>query len=287
MKSSELALDPVDAMKKHAKGGSFVFCKNVEHAYDVCAKLNLNEISSSVIEANTDSKIREDELGRFKSQLLDALVNVYTLTEGVDVPNAQTCVIARSVGHPSTYLQMAGRVLRPWAGKSEAILIDLSGASLLHGLPTEDRNYSLCGKPIGRKSEASIRVCLGCGYTYVSAAGPCPSCGLVMQQPKVTVKIYNSELREVYAGIDTPCTAKHQELDRLVEMVEGKNWSLSWALKKFRALFFESAPVWRIPLDARKRWFDEMVEYGNKNGHRRGYPFARYRSEFGCWPEWR
>lgn len=287
MNSSELALDPVEAMKKHAKGGSFVFCKNVEHAYEVSIKLNSNEISSAVIEANTAPGIRESELSRFRSQWLDALVNVYTLTEGVDVPNAQTCVIARSVGHPSTYLQMAGRVLRPATGKHEAILIDLSGASLLHGLPTEDRNYSLCGKPIGRKSEAGIRVCMGCGYTYVSVPGPCPNCGFVMQQPKVAVKIYNSELREVYAGIDTPSTAKNHELDRLVDLVEGKGWNLSWALKKFRELFFEAAPVWRIPLDARKRWFDEMVEYGNKKGHKRGYPFARYHSEFGCWPEWR
>ncbi len=287
MKSCELALDPLEAMKKHARGGSFVFCKDVEHAYDVALKLNLNNISSAVIEANTPADIRKADLARFSDMWLDALVNVYTLTEGVDVPAAETCVIARSVGHPSTYLQMAGRVLRPAPGKTEAVLIDLSGASLLHGLPTEDRNYSLCGKPIGRKSDVGVRVCMGCGYTYLSVPGPCPSCGFVMKQKKKEVKIYDSELREVYAGIDTPTASKGKELQRLVRLVESKNWNLSWALKKYKELFFESAPVWRIPVESRIRWFDEMVSYARKNGHKKGYPYARYYAQFGCWPEWR
>lgn len=287
MESCELALDPLDAMKKHARGGSFVFCKDVDHAYEVAIKLNENDISSAVIEANTPSDVRASELSRFKESWLDALVNVYTLTEGVDVPAAETCVIARSVGHPSTYLQMAGRVLRPAPGKEEAVLIDLSGASLLHGLPTEDRNYSLCGKPIGRKSDAGVRVCLSCGYTYLATPGACPNCGFVMQQKKKQVKIYNSELREVYAGIDTPAAAKGKELERLIALVEAKGWNLSWALKKYKEIFFESAPVWRIPMDARMRWFNEMVQYARTKGHKKGYPFARYYAQFKCWPEWR
>jgi hypothetical protein len=41
---------------------------------------------------------------------------------------------------------MVGRVLRPAPGKTGALLIDLPGVCRRHGLPTDERKYSLDGK---------------------------------------------------------------------------------------------------------------------------------------------
>jgi hypothetical protein len=287
MGSNELALDPVEAIKRHAKGQMFVFCKNIDHAYEVAIGLNDNQISAAVIEHNTPPQIRADEISRFRRNYLDALCNVFTLVEGVDCPEAKTAVICRPITFPGTYIQMVGRVLRAGdKGKTEAILIDLSGASLLHGLPTEDREYSLCGKPIGRKSEQGVRVCMSCGYTYLSVPGPCPNCGFVMAEPKEKIKVYSSALREVYEGVDTPTTAKVEELQRLLNIIDSKGWGLSWALKQYKNLFMEKAPVWRIPLETRKKWYHELGLEGKKRGYKSTYPTARYHGELGCWPEW-
>jgi hypothetical protein len=284
---ADLALDPVQAIQKHGGGSAFVFTRDVNHASDVAIQLNQANISAAVICHDTPADVRAEEISRFRRGWLDALVNVYTLTEGVDIPDAKTCVLARSVSHPSTYLQMVGRIMRCAPGKKEGILIDLTGASLMHGLPTEDRDYSLCGKPISKKSLDGLRVCLQCGYTYYSQGGACPSCGFVWTNPKPKIKIYTQELREVFAGIDTPSDAKHNELQRLTDLVDVNSWSLGWALKQYKKLFNEAVPVWKIPLETRQRWFEELAREGKKRGYKQGYAAARYRGEFGCWPEWR
>ena len=51
------------------------------------------------------------------------------LTEGFDAPWAEVAVIARPTQSAPLYTQMVGRVLRPWPGKKEALVLDLVGAS--------------------------------------------------------------------------------------------------------------------------------------------------------------
>jgi superfamily II DNA or RNA helicase len=72
-------------------------------------------------------KARDDAMDGFRTGRIDWLTNVHVLTEGVDVPNAEVCMLARSPQHSGTYLQMVGRVLRSADGKTEALLIDLPG----------------------------------------------------------------------------------------------------------------------------------------------------------------
>lgn len=285
-----LAAVPTEAIKKHAVGQMFVFCRDVAHAYKTCTDLNENGIKSEVIEGNTQTKEREHSLQLFRDGEITAIVNVYTMTEGVDFPAATTCVIARTVGHTSVYLQMAGRVLRPSAGKESAVLIDLSGASLIHGLPTQDRQYSLCGKPISPTSQDGVRVCMSCGYTYPSGPGACPNCGEFQTDlltEKEPVRIYSQELREVYSGADTPNQAKYRELMRLSELAMDRTWDFSWVAKQYKALFGEVVPVHMVSVESRMSWFSGLEERAKAEGWNSKYAFARYRNVFGCWPEWR
>jgi hypothetical protein len=50
-----------------------------------------------------------------------------------------------------------GRILRASPGKKEAHLIDLTGASLRHGRPCSDVEYSLYGAGIYRKDNGGTR----------------------------------------------------------------------------------------------------------------------------------
>lgn len=110
-------------------------------------------VVAGTIEANTPIREREDLLDRFKRGSLRVLTNVNTLTEGVDVPEARTVILARAFGHVGGFLQAAGRALRPADGKADAILIDLPGSTIRHGLPTDDRAYSLEGRAISGGAE--------------------------------------------------------------------------------------------------------------------------------------
>jgi superfamily II DNA or RNA helicase len=99
------------------------------------------------------------------------LSNVYVMTEGVDLPAAAVCILARSIGSVGGYLQMVGRILRPALGKPSATLIDLPGISHDHGCPEDERVFSLDGKAIA----LAVRACKVCSCPLNEY--PCPRCG--------------------------------------------------------------------------------------------------------------
>lgn len=76
------------------------------------------------------------------------LSTVAAAIEGLDVPHCGAILSGRSFNFIGGYLQATGRVLRPHPGKRYGIVIDLTGASVRHGLPDQDRVYSLEGRPI-------------------------------------------------------------------------------------------------------------------------------------------
>jgi len=151
---NDLAQDPVDAWAKYSEGSrTFLFCGRVIDAHAWAQRFRDEGVPADVIEAKTPTRERDESLARFKAGQLKVICNVNTLTEGVDVPEARTVMLARKFGHVGGYLQAVGRALRAARGKADAILIDLVGASVRHGLPTDDRTYSLSGRAIsGNKS---------------------------------------------------------------------------------------------------------------------------------------
>jgi superfamily II DNA or RNA helicase len=143
---NDLAQDPVKAWIAYSEGSpAFVFCARVETALSLAKRFRDAGVQAGTIEAMTPTRDREDTLSAFRRGRLRVITNVNTMTEGVDVPAARTVILARAFGHVGGYLQAVGRVLRPAKDKPDAILIDLTGASIRHGLPTDDREYSLDG----------------------------------------------------------------------------------------------------------------------------------------------
>jgi DNA repair protein RadD len=146
---NDLAQDPVSAWHAYSEGSrAFLFCGRVADAHAWAKKFRDAGVRAAVIEASTPKAEREETLSLFARGVVRVVVNVNTMTEGIDVPEARTIILARAFGHVGGYLQVAGRGLRPAKDKPDMILIDLVGASVRHGLPTDDRTYSLDGRPI-------------------------------------------------------------------------------------------------------------------------------------------
>lgn len=75
-------------------------------------------------------------LKRFASGEIEVIVNCMVLTEGFDEPSASCAIIARPTRSASLYVQMVGRVLRKYPGKTDALVLDVVGASQDHKLAT-------------------------------------------------------------------------------------------------------------------------------------------------------
>ena len=281
-----LACDPLKAWRDLAGGTrTFAFASRVAQCEEFCATFNAAGIPSAVVEANTPTEERDNALRRFADGSLTVLWNVQALTEGVDIPAAETVLLARKVGHEGLFLQIAGRVLRPFPGKANARFIDLTGATLIHGRPDEDRIYTLDGAGIKRTSATPLRVCPQCGVTIEAFYTTCPECNYVWPPPKAPVlRIYSQELKEVFAGAETPEDAKAKEYRRLRNLAKAKGWSLYFVQKEYRKLF----GVMPIITDATpQEKFDELrklKEMAAQNGYKSGFASVRFKMLFGQWP---
>lgn len=106
-----------------------VFTPTVATAEGAAEALNKAGVPTEIISGETT---REERLGifrRFREGETQVLANCMVLTEGFDAPWASCAVIARPTQSNPLYIQMVGRVLRPWPGKSDALVLDVVGAS--------------------------------------------------------------------------------------------------------------------------------------------------------------
>jgi hypothetical protein len=284
-----VAQDPVKAYLRWGEGKSgFVFCGSVEQARTLTDEFNAAGVPARLIVNETDTAERERSLRMLGDGTVRLLVNVYCLTEGVDVPRAKLCMLARGCGSVLTYLQMAGRVLRPFEGESRALLIDLHGSSLAHGFPTDDRTYSLDGEHAieRRDKEDVLRQCLHCGFVWRSSAGPvCPECGWRAPSKVKPVRIYNEELREAFRGDQTPPELQQRELVRLKALAGVRGYSTSWVVREWRQLFKST----RVPLelftpDEVDDYYSSLVSVAHKKGYNMGWARGLFHSTFGTWP---
>jgi len=283
-----LALSPVAAYQRHGEGKQgFVFVGSVKYAKEVTKEFNEAGIPAAVIVANTPTLKRQQIVQRMKSGDLRLIVNVYTMTEGVNIPCAKVCILARGCGSVATYVQMVGRVLRPYKGM-RAIVIDLSAVSLKHGFPTEDRVYTLHGEHgVARSEKAeSLRQCLSCGFVWNPAGKrACPNCGWTMPDKNPAPRIYNADLARVYRGDDTPDEYKEIELVRLKERARVRGYSIGWVVREYRQLFKTTTLLTEHFTEIeRVTYYAELKAAAQKKGYKMGWATGLYRRTFGCMP---
>lgn len=257
-----LAQDPVKAYFKYAPGKrGFCFVSTVKQGERFRDAFIAAGVPAELITGKTPGLIRKDMLARLESGETRILVNCTTLTEGIDAPYAEVCILARRCAHVGLYLQIVGRILRTYPSKEYGILIDLVGAVKRHGLPTMDREYSLEGTAIRKAHDVpSLRQCFKCGAVMVSAERSCITCGVkfvpgIHKPPRVL----NVELAEVYAGSETPLDAKQAELIRMLTRGD----RLTEASKKYVRLFGEKPDWSRVPNQVLAREVKTMLLHGS------------------------
>lgn len=153
---------------------TILFTVTVKHAETACNILNRHKPGcADWICGKTDKEKRRKIMSKFADGSLQILCNVGCLTEGVDVPAAEICIMGRPTKSRSLYAQMAGRILRPLPGlvdglgspsertdaisasqKPRALLVDFVGNSGRHKLMT---SADILG---GRVSEEAVELAI-------------------------------------------------------------------------------------------------------------------------------
>lgn len=111
-----------------------VFTPTVATAHTMADAFNAAGITAATVWGDMPKADRTATLARYKAGDVQVLANCMVLTEGFDAPWTSCAVIARPTKSSGLYCQMAGRALRLHPGKTDALLLDVMGASTRHKL---------------------------------------------------------------------------------------------------------------------------------------------------------
>ena len=200
-----LAEDPASALAHYAPGRrSLVFCSTVDQATDVAARIP----GAELLLGETPRAQRATVRARLQSGELRAVVACSAPIEGFDAVALDCVVLARAFSTMTSYLQGVGRGMRPCpeTGKRDCLVVDLVGAALLHGLPEDERVWSLTGAACRRTAEAlaPLARCKACLAVFHAGPAACPRCGMSTRGAKVKRRATRVERQELARLDDRP-----------------------------------------------------------------------------------
>lgn len=234
---SAIGATPADAWREHGGGRpAVVFTGTIAESRECVAAIGER---AAHIDGSTPRRERDEILRRFEHGDLDVVSNCSVLTEGWDSARAEVCVLARGCGSLPVYLQTIGRVRRTGGNAAKrCLLIDLAGAAHEHGMPDEDREWSLNeGQERRKKSDReALSTCLHCGAVtrYVSRGPQCRKCGAPWPPPE-RVEVQRQPLAAVV--VSATRREREDELARLERIARARGYKPGWVGVRFKERF--------------------------------------------------
>lgn len=137
--------------QKYKFKSTLIFCVDIKHCKTLCSIFQRHGVNAQYVTGETVKHERQSIIDDFKNGGIDVLCNVQVFTEGTDIPNIDSLILARPTKSRPLLVQMIGRGLRLHADKTYCHVIDIVGARRtgilsvpnLFSLPD---NYSIDGK---------------------------------------------------------------------------------------------------------------------------------------------
>jgi DNA repair protein RadD len=240
--------DAVDHYRRLAPGRPAVaFCVSVEHAKHMAHTFREGGFTSVNIDGSLDASIRSNIVRDFTAGRINVLTSCDLISEGFDVPAIEVGLLLRPTQSLGLFLQQCGRVLRPHPGKSRALILDHAGNIYRHGLPQQDRTWSLraggiAGAPCGNVSPTgAIRICRRCFSAAAGTRRECPECGEPFEVKARTVDTAGGELKPVDETLSNPRPKRQlnpaSSLEALTALGEMRGYKdpAGWARHVFEA----------------------------------------------------
>ena len=167
---------------KFAKGKkTIVYASSLSHSQRIVDYFTSNNVPSAHIDGNTNKAERSEIIEKFKRGEILVLSNYALIVEGFDVPDCECCIIARPTQSLVIHIQSTMRCMR-YKPNKRAIILDFVGNYERHGLPDDEREWSLERiKRVRTKADEEpkvlIRNCPNCFKVYSASLGVvCPYC---------------------------------------------------------------------------------------------------------------
>lgn len=199
VRRSSLYGDVVEHYLRHAQGlgGHASFWPSID-----CAERAAERFRAQGVRCRTlHSKLPRVEIGSRLAALrcghLDSLATVDMIGEGLDVPGLSSVSLCRPTQSLTVFLQQAGRCNR--GGRGTAIVLDHVANWRRHGLPDDDREWTLEGRVRRRAASGSIPVwdCGACWAVNRSTSATCARCGAPKPRQLIELEERAAELEAI------------------------------------------------------------------------------------------
>lgn len=125
----------VEALREHAPDRqTLLFAPLVHTAEIIRDALREGGFTAELVHGGTPTEERRRLLDAYRRGSVQVLCNAMVFTEGTDLPMTGCIVIARPTMNPALFIQMVGRGLRLFPGKTDCIVLDVVGATNRHRL---------------------------------------------------------------------------------------------------------------------------------------------------------
>ena len=215
---------------------AIAFCVSVNHAEHVAEQFRAAGVLSESIDGTLHDTVRKDRIAALSDGRIKVLTSCEIVSEGTDIPIVTTAILLRPTQSMGLHLQQCGRVLRPHPDKKFSIILDHVGNSFRHGLPDEEREWSLDyeDRKKRKKSDSEIAMpytqCEKCYRVYSSASRVCPECGHEREIEEREVEQVDGELEEIdKAALKR---ARRQEIANAKSLEELEAYGASMGYKK-------------------------------------------------------
>jgi superfamily II DNA or RNA helicase len=235
-----------------------VFAVNVAHSVHIRDEFRRSGVLAEHLDGSTPIEERKRILAGFAAGTIDIVCNCAVLTEGWDRPEASCLILARPTKSLGLYRQMIGRVLRPSreTGKTDAIILDHSGAVFVHGFPDDEIAWTLDQDCRAENRSHSAR-----GERHAQGLTTCPECNAV-------------RLEGTPCGV---CGWKAVVKSKPIIFAEGELGAVERS-RQVRPAEWTAAQ--------RLAFYRQLIWIGRERGHKQGAAAYRFKERFGQFPPW-
>lgn len=261
MNKGALIGDLFTQWNKHPRHRTVVFAVSVAHSKAIVEMFVDNGVAAEHLDGTTPEEQRKAILARLESGATTLVSNVGVLCEGWDLPACKICVLARPTKSLNIYMQMGGRIFRPW-GDITPIVLDHGGNVDRHGLPHEDRDWSLTKKP-KKVGSSHVKNCPACFAFIAASYAVCPHCQHEFTAPVSDVDKPKVEPVPVDLALRTldGDDAKLAFFRRLHRQCRDRGWKFGAAIYRYEERFGEPPEQsWIMALKSDFRRDDEWKD---------------------------
>lgn len=233
--------DAVAHYRKYADGlPAVAFCVSIKHAQHVAEQFQAAGYRAFCVDGSLDATERRRILDGLGNGSVDVVTSCDIISEGTDIPAIGCAILLRPTQSLGLYIQQVGRALRPSAGKECAIILDHAGNVLKHGLPDEERVWTLDAEEKKKRTKkgdeqtVSVRQCEECYACFKPTTHVCPQCGHVHAVKQRKINEVDGELVAISAEALQKQQARKQQgraqtFEELLKLEKSKGYKSGWA----------------------------------------------------------